>query len=84
MLHVLLSRLSTLRASAAQQLPFRDFRDFRSSITAEPTRLTAFQPFSVFPKKTARAEGVGFEPTEPFGSTVFQTVAIVHSAIPPP
>ncbi len=29
------------------------------------------------------AEGVGFEPTEPFGSTVFKTAAIGHSAIPP-
>ena len=29
------------------------------------------------------AEGGGFEPPEPCGSTVFKTVAIVHSAIPP-
>jgi hypothetical protein len=29
------------------------------------------------------AEGVGFEPTDPCGSTVFKTVAIVHSATPP-
>jgi len=30
-----------------------------------------------------RAEGVGFEPTEPFGSAVFKTAAIDHSATPP-
>ena len=30
------------------------------------------------------AEGVGFEPTSPFGETVFKTAAIDHSAIPPP
>ncbi len=29
------------------------------------------------------AEGVGFEPTSPFGETVFKTAAIDHSAIPP-
>ena len=29
------------------------------------------------------AEGVGFEPTEPFDSTVFKTAAFNHSAIPP-
>ena len=29
------------------------------------------------------AEGVGFEPTRPFGLTVFKTAAIDHSAIPP-
>ena len=29
------------------------------------------------------AEGVGFEPTSPFGETVFKTAAIDHSAISP-
>ena len=29
------------------------------------------------------AEEVGFEPTEPFGPTVFKTVAINRSATPP-
>ncbi len=29
------------------------------------------------------AEGVGFEPTVPFGTTVFKTVAFNHSATPP-
>ena len=29
------------------------------------------------------AEGVGFEPTSPFGETVFKTAAIDHSATPP-
>ena len=29
------------------------------------------------------AEEVGFEPTEPFSSTVFKTAAFNHSAIPP-
>ena len=29
------------------------------------------------------AEEVGFEPTEPFSSTVFKTAALSHSAIPP-
>ena len=29
------------------------------------------------------AEGVGFEPTDPCGSAVFKTAAIVHSATPP-
>ena len=29
------------------------------------------------------AEEVGFEPTEPFGSTVFKTAAFNRSAIPP-
>ena len=29
------------------------------------------------------AEEVGFEPTEPFGSPVFKTGAIDHSATPP-
>ena len=32
---------------------------------------------------TKVAEGVGFEPTRPFGLTVFKTAAIDHSAIPP-
>ena len=29
------------------------------------------------------AEGVGFEPTEPFSSPVFKTGAIDHSTTPP-
>ena len=29
------------------------------------------------------AEGVGFEPTSPFGEAVFKTAALDHSAIPP-
>ena len=29
------------------------------------------------------AEGEGFEPPEPFGSTVFKTAAFNHSANPP-
>jgi hypothetical protein len=29
------------------------------------------------------AEGVGFEPTDPFESTVFKTAAFDHSANPP-
>ena len=29
------------------------------------------------------AEGVGFEPTVPYGTTVFKTAAIDHSATPP-
>jgi hypothetical protein len=29
------------------------------------------------------AEGVGFEPTDPFGSPVFKTGALNRSAIPP-
>ncbi len=29
------------------------------------------------------AEGVGFEPTVPLGTTVFKTAALNHSAIPP-
>ena len=29
------------------------------------------------------AEEVGFEPTVPFGTTVFKTAAFNHSAIPP-
>ncbi len=33
---------------------------------------------------TPLAEGVGFEPTVPFGTTVFKTAALDHSAIPPP
>ena len=32
---------------------------------------------------TCLAEEVGFEPTEPCGSTVFKTAAFNHSAIPP-
>ena len=32
---------------------------------------------------TLLAEEVGFEPTEPFSSTVFKTAAFNHSAIPP-
>ena len=37
----------------------------------------------VIGRQTQLAEGVGFEPTNPLGLTVFKTVAIVHSAIPP-
>ena len=33
--------------------------------------------------KQKLAEGVGFEPTNPAGLTVFKTAAIVRSAIPP-
>jgi hypothetical protein len=33
--------------------------------------------------KETFAEAVGFEPTEPFSSTVFKTAAIDHSAKPP-
>ena len=29
------------------------------------------------------AEGVGFEPTDPYGSPVFKTGPIDHSGIPP-
>ena len=29
------------------------------------------------------AEGEGFEPPDPFGSTVFKTAAFGHSATPP-
>ena len=32
---------------------------------------------------SCRAEGVGFEPTEPGGSTVFETVRFGRSRIPP-
>ncbi len=36
------------------------------------------------PKPRRRlAEGVGFEPTSPFGEAVFKTAALNHSAIPP-
>jgi hypothetical protein len=36
------------------------------------------------PLKTKKmAEGEGFEPPEPRGSTVFKTAAIDHSATPP-
>ena len=33
--------------------------------------------------KSKMAEDTGFEPAEPFGSTVFKTAAIDHSANPP-
>jgi hypothetical protein len=33
--------------------------------------------------KIKLAEGVGFEPTDPFGSPVFKTGALNRSAIPP-
>ena len=33
--------------------------------------------------KMCVAEGVGFEPTSPFGEAVFKTAALNHSAIPP-
>ena len=36
-----------------------------------------------FQTEICRAEGVGFEPTEPFGSPVFKTGAIDHSTTPP-
>jgi hypothetical protein len=32
---------------------------------------------------TVMAEEVGFEPTVPFGTTVFKTAAFNHSATPP-
>ena len=35
------------------------------------------------PGDSILAEEVGFEPTEPCGSTVFKTAAFNHSAIPP-
>ena len=35
------------------------------------------------PLRGLMAEEVGFEPTEPFGSPVFKTGAIDHSATPP-
>jgi hypothetical protein len=34
-------------------------------------------------KRSYRAEGVGFEPTVAFATTVFKTVAFNRSAIPP-
>ena len=34
-------------------------------------------------RRWAMAEEEGFEPPEPFGSTVFKTAAIDHSATPP-
>ena len=57
--------------------------------------LNAFPPhrFESFPRKQKTPEGfgrsfflaeaVGFEPTEPLGSTVFKTAAFDHSATPP-
>ncbi len=47
-------------------------------------QLTAFflRPYTPA-RMPGMAEGVGFEPTEPFGSPVFKTGALNHSAIPP-
>ena len=55
-------------------------------------RLRILSSAACTPNKTGRAfarpdctlaEEVGFEPTEPCGSTVFKTAALNHSAIPP-
>lgn len=35
------------------------------------------------PNSLRQADGEGFEPPEPFGSVVFKTTAIVHSATHP-
>ena len=40
-------------------------------------------PKEIFWSASQRSEGVGFEPTEPFGSPVFKTGAIDHSTTPP-
>ena len=40
-------------------------------------------PTTFFLIRFAESEGVGFEPTEPFGSPVFKTGAIDHSTTPP-
>ena|GEM_PF-2133231 len=39
--------------------------------------------FAVGKSAKKLAEAVGFEPTEPCGSTVFKTAAFNHSATPP-
>lgn len=41
------------------------------------------RPVGKGPSGKAMAEGEGFEPPEPRGSTVFKTAAIDHSATPP-
>ncbi len=53
---------------------------------ADWKRLTDENKKGTFDKKYQKslsAEEKGFEPLEPFGSTVFKTAAIDHSAIPP-
>ena len=54
---------------------------------ADWKRLTDENKKGTFDKKYQKslsAEEKGFEPLEPYGSTVFKTAAIDHSAIPPP
>ena len=48
-----------------------------------PVRFLAPKGAAGGPKPKLVAEGVGFEPTDPCGSTVFKTAAIGRSAIPP-
>ncbi len=48
-------------------------------LTAENKKGTFYENH----QKSLSAEEKGFEPLEPFGSTVFKTAAIDHSAIPP-
>ena len=49
----------------------------RKRSTTEPRR-------QIHPELCRRVLGAGFEPAEPFRTTVLQTVAIDHSAIPAP
>jgi hypothetical protein len=46
-------------------------------------RAIAYKPVMRFKTLTLLAEGVGFEPTVPFSTTVFKTASFNHSDIPP-
>ncbi len=49
-----------------------------------PLELSRLNRMAYHPKPwRSLAEGVGFEPTSPFGEAVFKTAALNHSAIPP-
>jgi hypothetical protein len=45
--------------------------------------VSLFEYFVSLWRNLRLAEGVGFEPTDPFGSPVFKTGALNRSAIPP-
>lgn len=50
-----------------------------SHVSTKPRTSSNFEGIA----KKKVAEDTGFEPAEPFGSTVFKTAAIDHSANPP-
>ena len=70
--------------SAAPPADSARWRSLRLERRSNPFRRFDRRPARfAWPAENRMAEGVGFEPTVPFGTAVFKTAAFNHSATPP-